>query len=264
MINVIISKTNETFIFIKDVLKTNKYPDYTFTDDIQVLSNALKYNLEIKTLLYSYEEEFKDSTKELLNMLKDKAINVFEASNKTVESLLSKENHAKIIAIIKINKFDLDYFKNLDYIFVLDRLEIPGNLGTIYRTLDSTKCSGVIIVDEITRLSNYKVTSSSRGTNLLIPTISLSYTEANKFLEDNSFRIMLGEPELGLNYKEIGYDGKIAIVVGNERFGINNDWYNHKHERVFIPMDGNNNSLNVGVAASILAYEAYMNKIYKK
>ena len=51
-------------------------------------------------------------------------------------------------------------------------------------------------------------------------------------------------------------DGNIALVVGNERYGINPNWYENKNEKVFIPMWGEMTSLNVGVAASILMYEA--------
>ena len=38
------------------------------------------------------------------------------------------------------------------------------------------------------------------------------------------------------------------------------DWYNHKHLKVYIPMEGKQNSLNVGVATSIVAYEAFMKR----
>ena len=62
------------------------------------------------------------------------------------------------------------------------------------------------------------------------------------------------------DYQSYDYNKKIAIVVGNERFGINENWYNKPHKKVYIPMEGNQNSLNVGVALSILAYEAYMKR----
>jgi TrmH family RNA methyltransferase len=65
---------------------------------------------------------------------------------------------------------------------------------------------------------------------------------------------------MGLDYKSYDYNGKIAIVVGNERYGINNDWYLNQHKKVYIPMEGRQNSINVSVAACILAYEAYMRR----
>ena len=77
---------------------------------------------------------------------------------------------------------------------------------------------------------------------------------------DNNFDIDLGEPKLGKDYKEYDYKSKCALVFGNERFGINPKWYQNKHIEVFIPMSGEQNSINVSVAASIIAYEAYMKK----
>lgn len=257
----IISKSSEKFKEMKDRIKfPNKYKYSTISDDLQVLEIALKFNLEIELLLYNYEEDYKDETKILLEKLKERALEYYEISSSSYELIKTKENHAGIIASIKTKEFNINDFKNKSFIVVLDRLEIPGNVGTIYRTLDSINCDGLILVDSVTKYYNSKITSSSRGSNLTIPTLELSYDEALNFLLNNNYNIYLGEPKLGKNYKEYDYKKKIAIVFGNERFGINPDWYNHKHIKVFIPMEGNHNSLNVAVATSIICYEAYMKR----
>ena len=255
-----ISKSHEKFKEMKSLLKSSKQNNITATDDLQVLEIALKYNLKINLLLYSKENIFKEETINLLNNLINVAKESYEISESSYKALETKENHAGIVAAIEIPKYNLDDFKNKDFIVVLDKLEIPGNVGTIYRTLDSIKCDGVIIVDPVTKINNPKITSSSRGCNLIIPTLELSYDDAQKFLLDNNFDIYLGEPLLGKNYKEYNYDTKTALVVGNERFGINENWYNNKNKKVFIPMVGNQNSLNVAVAASIISYEIFMKK----
>ena len=259
------SKNSEDFKYLKDIIKnSNKYKSYTVSDDLQVLKIALEFNLKIEMLLYSNEEDYKPDTLKLLEELKEISDKVYEISNKTYESIKLKDNHAGIIALIKLNTYDLDYFKNLNNILVLDRIEIPGNLGTIYRSADSAKVDGIILVDEVTKLNNINVTSSSRGCNLIIPTISMTYEEAQKFLLDNNYAIYLGEPELGKNYQEYDYKEKLALVMGNERFGINKNWYNNLHKEVYIPMSGNQNSLNVSIATSILIFEIYMKKCIKK
>lgn len=255
-----IAKNHDAYLKIKNALKKNIYPTLTVTDDLQVLKIAIDNNLEIDTLLYCYEIEYHEDTKLLLEKLISKANESYEISLSSYNAIALKENHAGIIAAIELNQYSLNDFKNKEFIFVLDRLEIPGNVGTIYRTLESIKCEGVILVDPVSKINNEKITSSSRGCNLIIPTISTSYDEALKYLLDNNYDIFLGEPELGLSYQEYDYKNKVAIVVGNERFGINPDWYNHKNKKVFIPMEGSQNSLNVSVAASILAYEAYMKR----
>ena len=255
-----ISRSHDKFKLLKDMIKTNHYPNITVTDDLEVLKIAVKNNLKIELLLYTFDEEYKDDTKELLNELIKNSKEIYEISKSTYDSIKLKENHAGIIAAIELNNYNYNDFKNKEFLMILDHLEIPGNIGTIYRTLDSINCDGVILVNSISKINNEKITSSSRGCNLIIPTISDTYQNVLKYLLDNDYEIFLGEPKLGLDYQEYNYKGKIAIVVGNERFGINPDWYNHKSTKVFIPMEGSQNSLNVSVAASILAYEAYMKR----
>ncbi len=255
-----ISKSHEKFKLLKDMIKTNHYYDITITDDLEILRIALKNKLKIEMLFYSYDEDYKADTKNLLNELIKNSNEVYEISKSTYSIVKLKDNHAGIIAAIKMNSYGYNDFKNKEFLMVLDHLEIPGNIGTIYRTLDSINCEGVILVDPISKINNEKITSSSRGCNLIIPTISDTYLNVLKFLIENEYQIFLGEPKLGLDYQKYDYKGKIAIIVGNERFGINPDWYNHESSKVFIPMEGSQNSLNVGVAASILAYEAYMKR----
>lgn len=255
-----IAKNNEIIKEFKNIIKNiNKYPHLTISDDLQVLKIAFEYNLKIDTLLY-VEKEYHDDTKLLLENLKKISNNYYEISESTYQMLALKENHVGIIASIILPNYSLEDFKNKEYLVVLDSLEIPGNIGTVYRTLESINADGIILVNPITKMNNINVTSSSRGSSLIIPTISLSYEEALNYLLDNNYDIYLGEPELGKDYQEYDYKGKIALVFGNERFGINQDWYNHKHLKVFIPMEGRQNSLNVSIATSIVAYEAYMKR----
>lgn len=254
-----IAKNHEAYLKIKNGIKKS-IQNYTISDDLQVLKIAIDYNLEIDTLLYCYEIEYHDDTKLLLDKLIKRAKESYEISLSSYNAIALKENHAGIIASIKFNEYTLNDLKDKEFIFVLDRLEIPGNVGTIYRTLESIKCDAVILVDPVSKINNEKITSSSRGCNLIIPTVSTTYEEALNYLLDNNYDIFLGEPKLGKSYQEYDYKNKVAIVVGNERFGINPDWYNHKNLKVFIPMEGSQNSLNVSVAASILAYEAYMQR----
>lgn len=257
-----IGKADEIIHFFKDTIKTNKNKEYIISDDLEVLKIVCQKKLEIKYLLVTTDVEYKQETLLLLKQLQELAKECYEISLSTYESIQTKENHAGIIAAIQSPTYTADQLQ--DFIVVLDSLEIPGNVGTIYRTLDACGVTGVILVDPISKPNNPKITAAARGTNLIIPTVTMTYEEAQTYLEDQQYTIYLGEPKLGQDYQSYTYQGKIAIVVGNERFGIHEEWYSHPHQKVFIPMQGNNNSLNVGVATSILVYEAAMQRIFKK
>jgi len=257
-----ISKQDPKFQELKDLLKSGN-KNLVATDDLSVLRLARKYDITIKDFFYSPELEYHPDTLNDIDFLKTKASNTYILSKKLVESLKRKQNSAGLFAIIDLKLKKLEDLKNVDYVVVSDKLEIPGNIGTIYRTCDSAKVGGLILVDPVTKANNPNLVSSSRGCNLLIPTVEASYEDTLNYLQDNGYTIFLGEPNLGKDYQKYDYQGKIAIVVGNERFGINPDWYNHPHEKVFIPMYGSNNSLNVSVACSILIYEASMKRYNK-
>lgn len=257
-----INKNNEIIVRYKELLKGSNN-EFVATDDINTIKLAYKYKLIIEEFFYCVELGYHEETSELIEDLIKYSNNVSTISKKTFESLSNKDNSVGLFAIIRINNNGLDKIKDKDFLVVCDGLEIPGNLGTIYRTMDSASVEGCIVTNLVTHPFTSKNTIASRGCNLLVPTYIDSFDNVSSFLINNGYDIYLGEPIEGKCYKDYDYKGKIAIVVGNERFGIDKRWYDiesSKIKKVFIPMYGSNNSLNVGVAASILIYEAKLSR----
>lgn len=254
-----IGKSNPIIKQIKSLYKKN-VENSIIIEDLNSLELALKFNHTLNTFLYCDDIEYHPETKRIIDESLQLAKFKYKTSRNVFDTIALKNNSIGFIAIFEVKTYTLNEFKNKDFLLVCDRLEIPGNLGTIYRTVDSTNCEGIILCDSITKYNNPKLTQAARGTNMIVDTAISSYEETLNYLLQNDYEIFLGEPNLGKSYDEYDYKGKIALVVGNERFGINPDWYNHKHTKVHIPMEGNNNSLNVSVAASILLYEAYIKR----
>lgn len=256
MDNNLLGKNSELVQKIKELKKHNKAKHFII-EELFILGLLQKYNKKIDILLYSEEDVYSDEAKEILHYLKQNCHNIGKISHKTYESLSSKENASGIMALYKDENKDLDILNSKpSFVLVLDQIELPGNLGTIIRTADACNIDMIILVDPVTKIENSKSIASSRGMFLKIPTLTMSYEDAQRYLLENNYRIFLGEPILGKPHYETNYDGNIALVVGNERYGINPNWYENKNEKVFIPMWGEMTSLNVGVAASILMYEA--------
>lgn len=255
-----ISKNNEFFQLIKQYKKHPKN-EYYVIEELFILEMCLKFSCNLIGLLYCDELCYSDSAKNIVKSFKEKSSNVYQISKKTYNSLAEKENASGMIALVKKEYIDLANTKNeYEKVLVLDSIEIPGNVGTMVRTADATDFDLVIMVDKVTGFSHHKSISSSRGMFLKIPFACVSYNEAQEYLLKNGYNIYLGEPILGKSYNEYSYEGKTAIVVGNERYGINSKWYENKNKKVFIPMFGEMTSLNVSIAGSILMYEVKMKK----
>ena len=142
----------------------------------------------------------------------------------------------------------------------MDGLENPGNVGTILRTADAAGFDAVLAVDLRTHINGSKCVSASRGMVFKLPVLNCGFETAANALAKNGFTVYLGEPEQGRRYDQTDYAKKTALVVGAERFGINQQWFSRAHERIYIPMQGSMTSLNVGVAASLLMYEVFRQK----
>lgn len=253
-----ISKSHDIIKTIKQ-LKTSSKPKHLYLiEDLSILELCMENKNIIDTFVFCDELEYSDSAKKVIEYYLLNAKQSFSISQKTFQSIESKDNNIGLIALVEKSPVKLNNLS--DFVLVLDRLENAGNVGTLLRTADACKVKDIILVDKTVNPNNVKLIQSSRGMILTENIYELSYNEALEYLQNNDYNIYLGEPVLGKQHTEYDYKGKTAIVIGHERFGINPDWYNHKHKKVFIPMYGKMTSLNVAVAGSILMYEARMKK----
>lgn len=151
--------------------------------------------------------------------------------------------------------YDIQPKKN-SVILILDGLEIPGNVGTILRSCDATNIDAVIITNKKTRINHPKLIRSSMGSCFTVPIIESNYDDVIKWLNHNKYKIVLTDTDAKLKYYDFDYKNRIAIVMGSEKYGIAEEWYKTNHTGVSIPMLGYCDSLNVGIAATIILYEA--------
>jgi tRNA G18 (ribose-2'-O)-methylase SpoU len=145
---------------------------------------------------------------------------------------------------------------------VADGMEIPGNLGTLIRTLDACRVDCLILTNRRTRLTHPKVFRASQGMVLTTPVVEFEQPEgAIAWLSRNNFDVFLADTDDAKNYRRHRYGGRrTAFVLGAERYGIPKAWYRPEFKRVFVPMLGKADSLNVSVSAAVLLYEARAQK----
>lgn len=243
-------------------LKKKSSDSLLVIEGLGVMEMAIQNKIEVKAFLYCGELIHSEEAFKVKEQYEAVADHTYEITKKTYDYICDKDNSAGFIAVVKQNLLKIEEvdFKALNFVLILNGLELPGNLGSIYRTAYATNVDLIINADCVTDICHPKFVTSSRGVFFGLPTVNTTYEIIQTKLLDNNFRILLAEPELGQSFHGFNYDDKIAIVVGSERFGINKNWYQNQHEKVYIPMRDNIKSLNVGVAASILIYEAAIQK----
>jgi len=135
-------------------------------------------------------------------------------------------------------------------------LQDPGNLGTILRSAEAFGASGVLATDGTVSTANPKVARASAGSVFRLPVVRLSTAEALAAMDENSVRLVVTSSHKGRPVQEVDLTRRIAIFVGSEGQGVPRALLDAADEAILIPHSAKVESLNAGIAASILLYEA--------
>lgn len=137
---------------------------------------------------------------------------------------------------------------------ILENLQDPGNLGTIFRTAEAAGFDGVIMTRGTVDVYNPKVVRSTMGAILRIPHV---YCDNIGIIIDKCRSAgvsLMGAALDGTDIRQTEYPDRLAIIIGNESNGLSDTALSGCDKRVRIPMAGETESLNASVAAGVLMY----------
>ncbi len=140
-------------------------------------------------------------------------------------------------------------------ILILDNIQDPGNLGTIIRSCTAFNFHNIVLSDDSVDIYNSKVIRATEGMLFHINILRRNLLNFIPTLKMLGYQIIGTDVVKGLDIRTINNDQNIAIVLGNEGSGISKSVKNLCDTFVNIKINENCESLNVGVAASILMYE---------
>lgn len=172
------------------------------------------------------------------------------ATNNVLKYISDLDNPSKMIGICrKISKKQLG-----NKIVVLDGVQDPGNLGTIIRSSVAFNAD-TIICENCVDLYNSKVIRATQGMLFNINIYEENIIDLIKKLSNNEYKIYGTKVNGGKSLKNVERCEKFAIIMGNEGTGVREEVLDLCSEYIYIDMNENCESLNVGVATSIILYE---------
>jgi RNA methyltransferase, TrmH family len=263
-----ISSQHPTICQIKHI-QNNSSDDsekWFLAEGIWAHQKLVKADLRIQYFLFCPELTYSNEAFDLADSCINKAEETFIVSRKLFEKISGRDGPDGFASVVKIPAYDVDklQLKDNTLIVVLDGLETPGNIGTILRTCDGAGVEAVFICNKKARVTNPKLVKGSMGAVFTIPIIEFDNTSAcTDWLKAHNFMIYLADTRADKTYKSVDYNGNTALVIGSERYGISSEWYSCNPQLLSIPMLGMCDSLNVGVAASVITYEISMKKLQK-
>lgn len=212
--------------------------------------DSLVVNIDGEKKINQYLEEYIDGVK--VYLMEDTLFN----------QLTSTENPQGIIAIVSME----DKRENLsgEFYLLCDKVQDPGNLGTIIRTAHAAGVTGIILTKGTVDIYNDKVIRSTMGSIFYTPIIHDNDLSFLRGLKEDGFSLVATSLKESKDFFMEDLSGKIILSVGNEGNGISDEIFEMANKKVKIPMPGGAESLNVAVATSVILFERVRQNLCKK
>lgn len=226
-------------------------------EGIKVIEEAINLSLSIRHIFFSEVLLEVDGGEMFFEKIKDLKGTV-KLSRNVFNGITDLENPQGVLAIVEFKERNIaDVFSiERPSIMFLDGLNDPGNLGTIIRTADAFNIDAVILGENSVDPYNPKVVRSTMGSIFRVPIYNCKDNNLffNSIIERgvNVITTSLSGNSLEREYFHEGF----VAVIGNEANGVSREVLEKSTKEVKIPMPGGAESLNAGVAASIIMYEA--------
>lgn len=187
-----------------------------------------------------------------------RSIPCYSASEEVISYLSTTVTPQGIIAVVPMIHLELEEMLEVSppVLLVANRVRDPGNLGNIIRTSDAAGIGGMVVCRESADLYNPKTVRSTAGSVFHLPVcVGVQISEVVRVLRGGGYSILVADPHRGTDAWEYEWPPRLALIVGNEAWGVPEDEGAMADGAVRVPIYGRSESINVSAAAAVLTYE---------
>ena len=189
----------------------------------------------------------------------------FVLSDKVFSGISDTGTPQGILALVRMKQKNLtDVFGSngcMPFILIAEKLQDPGNLGTIIRTAEGAGVTGIILSSDSVDLYNPKVVRSTMGAIFRVPVyVSDDLIKDIDIIKEKGVTVY-GAHLKGKNIYDRDFKGACAFLIGNEGNGLSEEVSATADELIKIPMKGKVESLNAATSTAVIAYEVLRQRI---
>ena len=217
-------------------------------EGVRLVEEAVNSNWRFQFALY--DESLNERGRSQVESLRSLGLEVEEVSINVMKSLSDTETPQGILAIINNSQPPIPDSPN--FILIPDQIRDPGNLGTLLRSAAAAGIQVVLLPPETTDVFAPKVIRSGMGAHFRLPIHSMTWDEIQDQIK--GLQVYLADMD-GKSCWETDLSQPLALVIGGEAEGASDEARKLATQKICIPMAGNVESLNAGVAGSVLMFE---------
>lgn len=225
-------------------------------EGLRIVEEAIRSGLRFEALIFS--ESAKDKAERLLPQVGAR-VETLLVPDKIFASAVPSETPQGIAALVRVKEHTrVDVFARTKagMLVAVSGLQDPGNLGTIMRSAEAFGASGVVIGENTVSPFNTKVIRASAGSLFRLPIVRANLLEIVPELRASEIRLLATSSHKGSGLESTDLKGRVAVFFGNEGSGLPRELMAAMDGVLMIPHAAQVESLNAGVAASIVLYEA--------
>lgn len=217
-------------------------------EGVRLIEEAVNAGWQFQFALYS--DGLSERGKALIETLSAKNIEVDDVAGDLLQKLSDTENPQGILAVLENSQLPLP--KSPNFILIPDQIRDPGNLGTLLRTAAATGVQAIFLPPETTDVFAPKIVRAGMGAHFRLSIHSLTWEEIKTQTKD--MNIYIADMD-GTSCWETDLRKPLALIIGGEAAGASDEAQRLASQKISIPMAGNVESLNAGVAGSVLMFE---------
>jgi len=232
-------------------------PDGVFAiEGLRIIEEGIRSGLRFRTVFFASSAEAK--AQRLLPQLGVQVETVM-IPDSLFAAAVPTETPQGVAALVQAKVFglaDMWAKSHIGPVIVVAGLQDPGNLGTILRSAEAFGAAGVLLTEGTVSAFNSKVVRASAGSVFRVPAVKIQIADILNQLREEKFRLIATSSHKGTALPQATLTLPLAIFVGGEGSGLGRDLITKMDEIIAIPHSPKVESLNAGVAASIILYEA--------
>jgi len=232
---------------------------YCAVEGLRILEEAIRSGLRIKAVFFSHSGQ--QHAERLLPQLGNHTETLL-LPDEVFQNAVSTETPQGVAALVKLKNLSLQDMLRGPDLFLLGAAGIqdPGNLGTMIRSAEAFGASGILTLEKTVATINPKTIRASAGSIFRLPVVKASFETVSATLHSAGIRVVATSSHKGTPLHEADLTGPVAVIVGSEGAGVPKDVLVEADEMIVIPHSPRVESLNAGIAASIILYEAAMQR----
>jgi TrmH family RNA methyltransferase len=224
-------------------------------EGVRIVEEAIRSGLKFKAVFFSKSGENKSDR--LLPQLAS-YVETLLLPDKLFASAVPSETPQGVAALVKCRQFTLeDILAKVQTgpLLAIAGLQDPGNLGTMLRSAEAFGACGILLGHGTANPFNSKVVRASAGSVFRLPLVRANLAANLESLREAGLRLYATSSHKGAYVHQVKFDGPIGIFIGSEGAGLPKELISEMDEMLAIPHSPSVESLNAGVAASIVLYE---------